>query len=89
MIGLGKEPNEGAPYAPGPAPPGNPVAPKEYSHTVGGAGIVLEPSGNKLLDPVIQRAGYETEYVLNFYVKSGGAPVDATNPNQLEPGSMD
>ena len=34
-----------------------------YSHTVGGAGIVLEPSGNvlkdRIIDPARQRGGYE------------------------------
>ena len=48
-----------------------------YSHTVGGAGIVLEPSGNELhertLNPKLQRLGGETEYELNFYIKSGGS----------------
>ena len=48
----GKE-NEEAPYAIPPVPITSlPTEFKcDYSHTVGGAGIVLEPSGNKLLNP--------------------------------------
>ena len=70
---------EGAPYI-GPGGPGGP----KFSHTLGGAAIVLEPSGNVLsgaplpsggaagsIDANAQINGLPVPYELNFYMKSG------------------
>ena len=76
----GGVPNKDAPY---PLPgvgynlPLAPPATTHYSHTVGGAAIVLEPSGNVLddrtIDPYNQMMGRDVPYELNIYVKSGNS----------------
>ena len=83
----GGVPNGPTIYDPSGAPyqafgPGGPT----YSHTVGGAAIVLEPSGNILSDRTInpddQRNGVKIPYELNFYVKSGNNAINnTTNTN--------
>ena len=77
----GKVPNENAPYT-------SVMYGTQYSHTVGGAGIVLEPSGNKWyerdLNPHSQLKGSKTQYELNFYVKSGGSTGPAGVPEWVE-----
>ena len=86
-------PNTNAPYNSVPA--GTATNPT-YSHTVGGAAIVLEPSGNSIInsrrtiDPADQRAGRKIPYELNFYIRSGNTmtpgilPPNAPNNDWVE-----